>query len=203
MRRFRRWGVIALACLGGLMLVATVTPIASWWAVRLASPWEDSRGDTLIVLSGSGGSGIIGYGTYLRCEYAVFAWREGGFRRILVTGGNKTGEPAAVSMKMFLMAEGIPEAAILVEPRALSTRENALFSRDLLQGTGGTVVLLTSDYHTYRATHTFRKVGLNVLPRPVPDVTKRSTRWVERWPAFLEVSVESVKILYYQARGWI
>lgn len=194
--------LILLASLGALVLVVTITPVVSWWAGRLASPWEDARGDTLIVLSGSGGERIIGYGTYLRCQYAVFAWREGGFSRVVVTGSG-VGEPEAVTMKRFLVSQGVPESAVLVEPRATSTRENALFTKELLQGGGGKLVLLTSDYHIYRATRAFRKVGLKVSTRPVPDVRKRATRFWNRWPAFLDICVETVKIAYYKVHGWI
>jgi uncharacterized SAM-binding protein YcdF (DUF218 family) len=186
------------------MLVVSFTPLVRWWAFRLASPWEDSRGDTLIVISGStGGAGIIGYGTYLRCEYAVLAWREGGFRRVVVSGASPTVEPEAVLMKQFLVAAGVPESVVLVEPQATSTRENALFTKELLRGTSGTLVLLTSDYHIYRATRTFRKIGLNVLPRPVPDVSKRASNWWTRWPAFLDLLIETVKIVYYRLKDWI
>ncbi len=202
MKRFGRISLISLASLGALVVVATLTPIVSWWTGRLARPWDDARGDTLIVLSGSGGERIIGYGTYLRCEYAVFAWQEGGFSRIVVTGSG-IGEPEAVTMKRFLVAEGVPESAILVEPRASSTRENALYTRDLLHGGGGKLVLVTSDYHIYRATKVFRKVGLNVSTRPAPDAGKRSMRVWNRWSVFLDLGVESVKIVYYKLRGWI
>jgi uncharacterized SAM-binding protein YcdF (DUF218 family) len=97
----------------------------------------------------------------------------------------------------------VPESAILAEPRATSTRENALYTKELLQGGGGRLVLLTSDYHSYRATRTFRKVGLNVTTRPVPDVGKRATRVLNRWPGFVELCVETVKIGYYKMRGWM
>lgn len=202
MRRFGRISLLLLASLGALVILVTVTPLVSWWAGALARPWDDARGDTLIVLSGSGGERIIGYGTYLRCQYAIFAWQEGGFSRVVVTGSG-VGEPEAVTMKRFMVAEGVPESAILVEPRATTTRENALYTKELLHGGGGKLVLLTSDYHIYRATRVFRKVGLNVATRPVPDVRKRATKFWNRWPAFLELCVETVKIGYYKMRGWI
>jgi uncharacterized SAM-binding protein YcdF (DUF218 family) len=194
---------VILACLGALMLLVTFTPLVRWWAIQLASPWEDARGETLIVLSGSGASeGFIGYGTYLRSEYAVRVWREGGFQKVLVSGGG-SGEPQATVMRQFLIAEGVPDTAIVVEPRANSTRENAVYTRELLEGSRGRMVLLTSDYHVYRAARVFRKAGLNVSPRPVPDVLKRASLWSNRWPAFLDLSVETVKIVYYRVRGWI
>ena len=64
-------------------------------------------------------------------------------------------------------------------------------------------VLLTSDYHMYRAHRVFAKQGIQVEPRPIPDVLKRGAGWRGRWPAFLDLLTESAKILYYRARGWI
>ena len=109
----------------------------------------------------------------------------------------------AFPMQDFLRCHGIPAEAIVLEPKSTSTRENALFTKDLLAAEPGTKVLLTSDYHMFRAHRAFLKAGLMVEPRPIPDVRKRSTRWRGRWPAFLDLMQEYCKIAYYRARGWI
>jgi hypothetical protein len=44
---------------------------------------------------------------------------------------------------------------------------------------------------------------LNVTPRPIPDAGKRFNDWRQRWPIVLDLTVESVKIIYYKAHGWI
>ena len=66
---------------------------------------------------------------------------------------------------------------------------------------------LTSDFHMFRAWRDIPKVGLkwglSVRPRPVPDVLKRTSSWKGHWPAFLDLTAETVKIAYYYARGWI
>ena len=200
--RFRRLLFATFALLGALVILTSVIPITRWWAMRLASPWEDSRGDTLIVLSGSSNDAFIGYNTYLRCQYAAMAWQEGGFRKIIVSGGPPRA-PQAVAMKSFLVSAGVPESAILVEPGSLTTRENALFTKQLLSPSDGKLVLMTSEYHIYRAARVFRKAGLDVNPRPIPDISKRSSSVWGRWPAFLDLCVETLKIGYYRARGWI
>jgi len=196
------YGVLrsGLMAIGALWLLVTVTPLDSWLVSALSGPWNDNpSGDTLIVLAGAGGAnGVIGYGTYLRCQYAILAWRGGKFRQILLSGGSQAKE-----MQDFLVGEGIPASVIEIETQSRSTRENALFSRAALQGVAGTKVLLTSDYHMFRATRTFRKAGIDVVPCPFPDVGKRATGWLGRWPAFLDLVVESTKIVYYRARSWI
>jgi len=72
-----------------------------------------------------------------------------------------------------------------------------------LAGGDPRVVLLTSDYHMFRAIRAVRKAGLSATPRPVPDLLKTAASWRTRWDAFLGLLVESVKIIYYWGRGWI
>jgi uncharacterized SAM-binding protein YcdF (DUF218 family) len=106
-------------------------------------------------------------------------------------------------MRDFLVYHGVPSDAIQIESRSESTRENALFVRELLSGMSGTRVLLTSDYHMFRATRAFRQAGVAIEPRPFPDAIKRSQRLAGRMPAFINEAMESTKIVYYFARGWI
>jgi uncharacterized SAM-binding protein YcdF (DUF218 family) len=73
----------------------------------------------------------------------------------------------------------------------------------MLRDTPERKVLLTSDYHMFRAFRAFQKAGLNVLSRPIPDARKRAARWLYRWWVFLDLSSETMKIVYYRARGWI
>ena len=200
--RIWKFLIYSLATLGFLVILVSVTPLTWSLGTELAGPWNDPKGDTLIVLGGSATEdGVLSDTSYLRSRYALEAYRQGGFRKIVVSGG---GEPAvAFPMQDFLLCHGIPAEAIVLEPKSKSTRENALFTRELLATEPGTKVLLTSDYHMLRAHRAFLKAGLMVEPRPIPDVRKRSTRWRGRWPAFLDLMQEYCKIAYYRARGWI
>jgi uncharacterized SAM-binding protein YcdF (DUF218 family) len=158
-----------------------------------------------VVLSGSSlEGGIIGLSSYWRCVYAVMAFREGGFRQILITGGGSEGDtPIAISMQKLIVFLGVPAAAVTVETLSTSTRENALRSVPILNGMPGKKVLLTSDYHMFRALRVFHKAGLDLQGWPYPDTGKMAASWSGRWPAFLEILVELTKIAYYKAHGWI
>jgi uncharacterized SAM-binding protein YcdF (DUF218 family) len=90
-----------------------------------------------------------------------------------------------------------------VETRSRSTRENALFAKPILDGIPGRKILLTSDYHMYRARRVFQKIGLEVAPRPFPEVEERVENLLGRWDAFLELTTETGKISYYYLCGWI
>jgi len=193
-----------LTLLGLLVVVATLTPLDAWWAKHLAGSWNDPPGEVLIVLGGSRTSpdGIIMWDSYLRSLYAVRAYRERSFALVVVSGG--TGSPTvASSMRDFMGSQGVPASVLRVEERSRSTRENAQYVSEMLKATPGRKVLLTSDYHMYRAVRAFRKAWLEVVPHPVPDAFKRSGTLEGRWPAFLDLARESVKIVYYRMRGWI
>jgi uncharacterized SAM-binding protein YcdF (DUF218 family) len=196
---------IALAFTSYSAIVA-FTPFAPWYARILAGNWTDSDGDVLIVLGADGEpDGLVGGYSYWRCVYAVRAWREGHFQRIVVSGGPIEGSPYTIAstMRDFLVSSGVPKQAVFLEDRSRSTRENALFTRQLIAGWPGKKVLLTSDQHMFRALRVFRKIGLDVTPRPVPDTIKNSRSWLARWNHAWSLDLETVKIVYYAARGWI
>jgi len=188
-----------LALLGALLLLVTLLP-PRWYAVRLAGAWTDPRGATLIVLGADRLDGqMLGVASYWRSVYAVLAWRKGGFGHLILSGEAGVTAP----MRDFIVAQGIPASAIVMEDRSGSTRENALFAAPLARQFPAPYVLLTSDYHMWRAHHAFQKAGLMVQPRPFPDALKRMNQWSARWSVFIELLVESAKIAYYWARGWV
>jgi uncharacterized SAM-binding protein YcdF (DUF218 family) len=189
-----------LAALGALYLMVTFVPVTDWWANALAGTWYDPKGDVLVVLGGDYlADTTIGLHSYWRATYAARAWQAGGVREI-VTSGAMVG-PA---MKKLLVAEGVPAEVIRVEDRSLSTRENALFTKEMVDSTSPRrVVLMTSEFHMFRSRRAFEKVGMTVVPTPIPDVLKQSANWAGRWPAFLELCREEVKTGYYWVRGWV
>jgi uncharacterized SAM-binding protein YcdF (DUF218 family) len=191
----RRAAVLVLACTGALLVIVSVTPVLQWWTDALARPWENGGGDTLIVLGSDTSEDMVGEHSYWRCVYAVWAWRDGGFAQIVVSGPE--------SMRTFIVASGVPADRIRLENRSANTRENALFTASLLAQTGGRKTLMTSDYHTFRAARAFRKAGLDVITQPVPDAGKRIATWRLRWAVLIDLLEETAKIGYYQARGWI
>lgn len=193
-----------LAGLGLLFVMVTVTPVDIWWARALAGPLQPASGKVLIVLGGTVNDyGTVGGSSYWRCVYAAHHFREGGFEQVIVSGGQVEGNSVSGAMADFLACLGVPRNAIRAETRSESTRENALYTKELLGNDSRQVVLVTSDYHMFRASRCFRKVGVHVLTFPNPDVAMRAQHWRGRWPAFVDLVQESVKISYYFVRGWI
>lgn len=198
----------ALAGLGALVVLVHVTPLNYWWASWLNGPSVTlSAGDVLLIPTGSvEPDGVIGLGSYWRAVYALQAWRAVPSARMLLSGGGTYAPQAAeaIVVRDFLLASGAPNTAITIETASMSTRENALYSAPLAAQLPGRKVLLTSDYHMFRALRAYRKAGIDCEPYPIPDIKKRHLgSWRGRWTIFCDLVVETVKIAYYAARGWL
>ncbi|HZQ43880.1 MAG TPA: YdcF family protein [Acidobacteriaceae bacterium] len=196
--RAGRWLFRVLAAVGLVTVLVIATPIDRWWAHAYAGSMDQPKGDVLILLSAANEDhGFISYSSYWRARYALLAWQNGGYKTIVISG------EASPSIRDFLVAEGIPPSAILLDPQSTTTRENAIDTARLLKGVPGSRVLLTSDFHMYRAERLFRREGIDVIPYPAPDVVKLSQHWNGRISGFETLAVETAKIVYYRLRGWI
>ena len=67
-------------------------------------------------------------------------------------------------MKGYLLEQGIPESDIILEDRSTTTLENLQFSKDIIDSFEGRkyTVLVTSNYHVYRALRYCRRYGISV-----------------------------------------
>ena len=197
--RLFRFVVGVFALIGVVVVLTVATTATTVWGHRLSGPIIEPTSTVLIVLTGAGPiDGMLSESSYWRCIYAIRAWRTGSFQRILLSG-----EQSAV-MKRLLVSEGVPSDRVDLEDKARSTRESALRTAAMLSGQSGPPpVLMTSDYHMFRARRCFEKVGLAVAPRPIPDAIKRSAEWYNR-PTILAIEIVEVsKIVGYRLRGWI
>lgn len=103
-----------------------------------------------------------------RVTHALHLYKIGKINRVLISGGSGEviGEkyPEADLIKGFLIMSGVPDQDILVDNKSRNTRENALFSAEILEKEEGVnkVLLITSAFHMTRAKGCFEKVGLQV-----------------------------------------
>ncbi len=73
----------------------------------------------------------------------------------------------AQDMKDLLVEYGVPDEAILVEPKSRTTIENAQRTAELLRPKGiKEILLVTSAFHLRRATTLFETAGFKVTPVP-------------------------------------
>lgn len=81
-------------------------------------------------------------------------------------GGSLSSEAEYLATELKKL--GVPEAQLVLETKALNTRENALFTKPLLETRGAQrVVIVTSAFHMRRALGCFRAVDLEVDALPV------------------------------------
>lgn len=199
-----RWAHRGVWAAGALLLIVTLTPVNAWWTGWLADGFDSPRGEIMVVLGGDTiDDRTLGEMSFWRCVYAVWLWREGHFREVIVSGSNLTGQdPGAHPMRLYLIAHGIPPAAIRMETASQTTRENAVNTARLLPP-GARPVLVTSDFHMLRARRSFRQAGVEAAAYPVPDAIKRNNNWRLRWTVFLGLAEETAKLAWYRWQGWI
>ena len=121
-----------------------------------------------------------------RVAAAAALWRAGAGRHVVATGGVTQGAPRAEATALAegLAAAGVPD--VIVEPRALTTADNARFTAALLEPLGaGTVWLVTQPFHGRRAALLFRRAGLEPRVWHIADSLqyrdpRRARRWVVR-----------------------
>jgi uncharacterized SAM-binding protein YcdF (DUF218 family) len=101
-------------------------------------------------------------------------YKMGKLKKILISGGNtdhlimrKDVSNETLKVAQFLEEMGVKKEDILVEIKSKNTRENALFSVEILKKNpqlGNRYMLFTSAYHLPRATGCFEKAGVTVTP---------------------------------------
>jgi uncharacterized SAM-binding protein YcdF (DUF218 family) len=101
---------------------------------------------------------------------AAALWHQGRVAGILCCGGLGRHPPAeAAAMRDILIAQGVPETAILIEDRSTTTEENLRLALPILRARGeGQVILVTDWYHAPRARLTARRLGLAAISQSPP-----------------------------------
>jgi len=147
-----------------------------------------------------------------RFTHALWLWRAGRVRRIVISGGyGNLGAPAAGQpteareLRTLLRLSGVPDSAIWLEERSRNTRENALFTRDLLARHPDvrSLVLVTSAFHERRALGCFQRVGLRpqVFPADFRSTDRRAG------PAYWLVpdadALARWSLLLHEIAGWV
>lgn len=78
----------------------------------------------------------------------------------IVSGGQGSNEPCTESsaMKKYLVEKGLSEERILEEDRSANTRENLIFSKELIPE-GASVGIISNGFHICRALHLAETLG--------------------------------------------
>lgn len=85
---------------------------------------------------------------------------------ILVSGGARWhGHIEAIAMRRFLIELGVPDDAVLIEPLARSTAENAFFCARVARSQGWrSLAVVSCPWHLPRALRNFERCGIPAVP---------------------------------------
>jgi uncharacterized SAM-binding protein YcdF (DUF218 family) len=108
-----------------------------------------------------------------RLDHSLQLFRSGLFSSIIVTGGldnNGSTLTEAEGMRNYLVEQGVPAKAIVMDTLSRSTYENLLFSKQIMESKGwDSAVIVTHKYHGSRAGDIAKKLGFNPVLVSVTD----------------------------------
>lgn len=174
-----------LALAGALLGIGTVLFVCIWFVrmIAAAKPLRNpSDGDAAVVLGCAVKGGRPSTTLACRLDKAHELWMHHPALRFVVSGGiSDPREPSeAAVMAAYLVDAGIPAEQVILEDRALNTEENLSFSLDLIGRMGAVegIVLVTSDYHMWRARRIARDLGIETLPcAAATPLSSRLVQW--------------------------
>ncbi|KYP14874.1 YdcF family protein [Flavihumibacter sp. CACIAM 22H1] len=129
--------------------------------------------------------------------------------KIIVTGGNgflnRKLPPEATFVKEELMQNGIPSSKIFVETQSRTTRENALFTKKLIDSLAlkGPFILVTSAMHMRRCQLEFANAGIPTTAHASNyEVINGFQQWYDWiWPDFGQL--DKWNRLIKEVVGWV
>lgn len=172
--RVVKW--ILVAAYIAVAAVVIVSSIAIGMAISKEPP---AGADAIVVLGAAVHGDEVTDTLEKRLDTAMKYYWDNPGSVIVVTGGMGSGEnlSEAEAMRRYLVAYGVPGESIIVEDKASNTRENFVFSRNLIEerlDEPGQIVYVTSDFHILRAGAEARKAGFENaagLGAPTPIFT--------------------------------
>lgn len=203
MRRVRRLLVV-------LVLVLVAGWLLSLLCVVAMGAWDRARpGEAIVVLGAAQYAGRPSPVLKARLDHAVQLWNRGLAPRVILTGGVGDGDTtseAAVSRR-YVMRQGVPDTAILMETVGRTTNESLRGVAELMEtgrvrsvaGDGREVILVSDPFHMLRLWILARRhelVPYTSATRTSPISANRRTTW----KYYLNESVKIPIILMLESR---
>ena len=108
-----------------------------------------------------------------RIEFALQLYHQGKVEKILFTGapGNP---PQAIVARDYATARGVPESALILETRSMTTIQNLRFAKELLPTPKSKVLIVSDPLHLRRAMLMAEDLELDAAPAAVAETRVRS-----------------------------
>ena len=163
MRRLRRALGLLLILAGTVYTVALVT-------VLVVSQQDQRRPvDAIVVLGAAQYNGRPSPVLRARLDHALQLYHEGLAPRIVVTGGVGRGDTTSEALvgRNYLLSQGVPPSAVVVQPQGRSTQASMTAVADWLEGQQLRQVILVSDpFHMFRLRLEARRTDLEAYTSP-------------------------------------
>lgn len=129
-----------------------------------------------------------------RLDKGIELWKVGGRRALIVASGGQGPDEEvseAQAMRDYLVEQGMPADAVIMEDRSTTTMENLRNSKAIMDARSGAgayrAAVVTSDYHVFRTAEYAHKIGLTA-----DGVGSKTARYF--WPtAFIREFVAVTK----------
>jgi uncharacterized SAM-binding protein YcdF (DUF218 family) len=180
--------IVALGTIAGLVLAGYLILI-SLRIKRQSTHDEAHRADVIVVLGAAEYRGRPSPVLKARLDHALDLYRKGLARHILTTGG-AGGDPHFTEGEVgraYLIMQGVPSEAILVEPEGSSTVHSLAAASEIMTRMGLRSCIVVSDgYHIFRVKKLMESRGLTVYGSPRPSEAPEDLR---TWWLYLRQSV--------------
>lgn len=136
---------------------------------------EVSKGADYLIILGARVKGTVpSLALQYRIDEAANYLKENPTTIVIVSGGKGPGEDIteAEAMQTELIAQGIASSRIILEDRSTTTDENIHFSKQLIPADKEKGLLVTNDFHIYRAIKIAEQYDLEMggIPAKTPEV---------------------------------
>ena len=129
--------------------------------IKNAVQKPQKNADYLIVLGARVNGKKITLNLKYRLDVAIDYLHENSATRVVVSGGQGKGEDIteAKAMSDYLIKRGIKRDRIILEDRSKNTDENLRFTAEIIGSKTKKTVIVSNDFHIYRAKSIARKMG--------------------------------------------
>ena len=151
------------------LLAGIIYTIAFVSVLAMSQVDERRRADAIVVLGAAQYNGRPSPVLRARLDHALALYRDALAPRILVTGGIGRGdkESEATVARRYLLAQRIPDSAVVAQPQGRSTAASMSAVADWLESRGFHSAVLVSDpFHMLRLRLEARRTGLKVYTSP-------------------------------------
>jgi uncharacterized SAM-binding protein YcdF (DUF218 family) len=175
------WYATALVAIG---LLGYLTAVA--YQIYVQSNLDEARpADVIVIMGAAEYRGKPSPVLRARIDHALDLYRKKLAPRIMTTGG-AGGDPVYTEGEVarnYLVRQGVPSEAILVEAEAASTAHSTAIAAEMMRRMNLKSCIVVSDgYHIFRAKKMLEFRGLDVYGSPRPSVPKGT--WREKWLFF-------------------